>query len=148
MVLKCVKCGSEHLVKNGHVFGWQRFKCKDCGYQLTKVSPAGKPLFLKLISHGLYMTGLSMREIASIVGVTAQSVSRWIRKWHPAYLSEMGEKETMYKAAGNNLLDCLELKGKEELLVFSRRLPSGAKFNIVIELPKKSKHLFKPVKNH
>ena len=69
MELKCRKCGATEAIKNGRVFGWQRYKCKACGYQFTKTSPAGKPVHIKLICHELFMTGLSMREIAKIVGL-------------------------------------------------------------------------------
>lgn len=138
MDIKCHRCGAIEIVKNGMVFGWQRYKCKKCNYQFTKLTPAGKPLSLKLISHGLYMAGLSMREIAGIVGVTAQSVSRWISKWHPAYMSEIGKNEVIYRARQENLLDCLNVSEDDEMLVISRVLPSGAKFNIVIQLPQKS----------
>lgn len=135
MEIKCKTCGSAHIIRNGKVFGWQRYKCKQCGCQFTKMAPSGKPLFIKLVSHGLFVSGLSMREIARIVGVTAQSVSRWIRKWHPAYMADIGNKETIYSASRDNLLDCLDIRENEELLVSSTVLPSGAKFNIVIQLP-------------
>jgi predicted DNA-binding protein YlxM (UPF0122 family) len=124
------------MVKNGRVFGWQRYKCKACGYQFTKNAPAGKPMYLKLACHGLFMAGLSMREIAKLVGVTAQSVSRWIKKWHPAYMSELGEKSVLYRATSQNLADCLELSDKDELLVSSNILPSGTQYSIVIRLPR------------
>lgn len=137
MDIKCHKCGSEDIIKNGRVFGWQRYKCKCCGYQFSKTAPAGKPVHLKLIAHGLFMAGLSMREIAFIVGVTAQSVSRWIRKWHLAYMTDIGNKETLFAADKNNLLDCLEINDEDRLLISSTVLPSGAKFNIVIQLPQK-----------
>lgn len=84
MNIKCPKCGNTKVVRCGKVFGWQRHKCKNCGYQFTKVSPAGKPLYIKLVCHSLYLSGMSMRKIATIVGVTAQSISRWVKKWHPA----------------------------------------------------------------
>ena len=135
MNLKCIKCGGNKIIKNGHVFGWQRYKCKSCGYQFTKMTDAGKPLFIKLMSHGLYVSGLSMREIARIVGVTAQSVSRWIRKWQPLYMEDIGGKSTIYSATKENLTDCLNIKDNEELLVSSMILPSGAKYNIVIQIP-------------
>ena len=137
MQLKCRKCGSDKIVKNGKVFGWQRHKCKDCGYQFTKTSPAGKPLQIKLIAHELYVAGLSMREIASIVGVTPQSVSRWIRKWHLAYLHDIGDKENISVINGRNLTDILEIKGHDKLLTSTINMPSGAKFNIVIKLPQR-----------
>lgn len=135
MLLKCRKCGSEEIIKNGKVFGWQRYRCKNCGFQFTKTSPAGKPVQIKLIVHELFMAGLSMREIAYIVGVTPQSVSRWIRKWHTAYLNDVGNKESIFSANSENLVDTLGLKKKDRLLTSSFELPSGAKFNMVITLP-------------
>lgn len=107
MQLKCPKCGGEQNVKNGKVFGWQRYKCKQCGHQFTKISPKGKPMSIKLISHQFYLSGLSMREISKIVGVTAQTVSRWIKKWHTVYMSDIGSREILYHAREDNLLDCL-----------------------------------------
>ena len=137
MELKCRKCGGLHIIKNGKVFGWQRYKCKQCGYQFSKTAPAGKSVHIKLIAHGLYVAGLSMREIASIIGVTAQSVSRWIRKWHLAYMSEIGSKETMFKTSKSSLDYCLDIKENDDLLVSTTVLPSGAKLNIIIQLPQK-----------
>jgi hypothetical protein len=135
MQLKCKKCGSENYIKNGKVFGWQRYKCKDCGCQFTKVAPAGKPIYIKIICHTLRLAGLSMREIAAIIGVTAPSVSRWIRKWHSVYMHEIGANSDLYHATPADLADCLEIKENDNLLISSTILPSGAKFNIVIQLP-------------
>ena len=28
----CKKCGSVNYVKNGYVYGKQRYKCKECGH--------------------------------------------------------------------------------------------------------------------
>ena len=140
MEIRCPKCNTQQIIKNGKVFGWQRYKCKTCGYQFTKVSPAGKPIFIKLVSHNLYLSGLSMRKIASIVGVTAQSVSRWIKWWHTSYMAEIGAKETLFSANRDNLLDCLDINKNDNLLVSTSELPSGARYSIVIRLPRGRKH--------
>ena len=137
MDIRCAKCGSRKIVKNGIVCGKQRHKCKDCGTQFTKITPAGKPLFTKLISHSLYVAGLSMNDIAKIVGVSVQSVSRWIKKWHPAYLADIGNKETFIQTDKENLIQDLHIKKSDKLLTFSTKLPSNAKLNIVVQLPDK-----------
>ncbi|MBQ8785387.1 MAG: IS1 family transposase [Alphaproteobacteria bacterium] len=137
MNIKCPKCGNTKVVRCGRVFGWQRHKCKSCGYQFTKISPAGKPLYIKLVCHSLYLSGMSMRKIATIVGVTAQSISRWVKKWHPAYMADRGEQEMLFSADKNSLLDCLQIEENDELLVSSSYLPSGAVYNIIIRLPRK-----------
>jgi transposase-like protein len=136
MKIKCLKCGSENYVKNGVVFGIQRYKCKDCGYQYTKLGPHGKPANVWMTCHGLYAFGLSMRQIAHVIGVSAQTVSRWIKKWHHLYMHEMGEKQILYSATKENLADCLNLQAKDKLLVSSSHLPSGAEIYVVVKLPK------------
>lgn len=141
--LKCLKCGSTSYVKNGVVFGHQRYYCKACGYQFTKNAPAGKSIFIKLIAHTLYLSGLSMRQVAPIVGVTVQSVSRWIKKWHPAYMTEIGNKSFIYHTNTENLAFDLQLKKEDNLMVVSTKLPSGAICHSVIQLPNNFKKSLK-----
>lgn len=131
--MKCYKCGAMQIVKNGKVFGWQRYKCKSCGYQFTKTAPSGKPMHLKLLAHNLYTAGFSMRKIAHIIGITAQSVSRWINKWHTAYETELGNTQIMYEVNADNILDCMNIKQKSKCILLTNFLPSGAKVHIVIE---------------
>ena len=135
--MKCYKCGAMQIVKNGKVFGWQRYKCKECGYQFTKTAPSGKPIHLKLMAHNLYAAGFSMRQIAKIIGITAQSVSRWINKWHTAYETEQGNVQIMYEVDADNILDCINIGQKSKCILLTNFLPSGAKAHIVIEVPEK-----------
>jgi len=79
--MKCPKCNQEHIVKNGIIWEKQRFKCKECGYQFTSPLPRGKSQKIKINSLVLYLSGLSMNAIAHILGVSAQSVMRWIREF-------------------------------------------------------------------
>lgn len=136
---KCPKCGFTKIIKNGKVFGKQRYQCKKCRYQFTKMAPAGKPMFLKLAVHSLYLSGLSMREIAALTGVTAQSVSRWIRKWHPAYMNEIGSKTKINHIQGQELKQFLKVASNEHLLLMTTPLPSHAVFNTIIQFPKNKK---------
>lgn len=135
MEIKCPKCNSRKYVKNGIVFGWQRYKCKDCGYQFTKPGEHGKSLDTWLTCHGLYMFGLSMRQIARIVGLSAQTISRWIRKWHQVFMHEIGSKQTLYSVNAENVVECLGLNKKDNLMVSSTHLKSGAEIHILIKLP-------------
>jgi len=77
--MRCLKCSSEAIVKNGHMKGLQRYKCKQCAYQFTQETPRGKPMKDKILALILYLSGLSMNMIAQIVGVSTQSVMRWIK---------------------------------------------------------------------
>ncbi len=139
MELKCAKCGSHKIIKNGIVFGWQRYKCKACGYQFTKMGGSGKPMYVKMLTHALYESGMSMRAIAPFVGVTAQSVSRWIKKWHPTYKAEQGNSELLYRVTKDNMLECMDISADEEYLLISNKLPNGVKVNVVVLIPQDDK---------
>ncbi|MBQ9271899.1 MAG: IS1 family transposase [Alphaproteobacteria bacterium] len=135
MMLKCFKCGGKNIVKNGQVFGWQRYKCKACGYQFTRNAPAGKPIHIKILSHTLYNAGFSMRRIAEIIGVTAQSVSRWIKKWHTTFTQEIGSVENFYEVDSDNLLKIMDIKRNNKCILMQNNLPSGAEVFIIVKLP-------------
>ena len=135
MTANCPKCTSTTLIKNGYVFGWQRYKCKKCGYQFTKEGGKGKPLNLILTCHGLFTFGLSMHQIARIIGVSVSTISRWIKKWHQTYLTDIGNNEIIYKTNLENLKDCINIDPKEPLMLSSTKLPSGAEIHVLIKLP-------------
>ena len=77
--MHCPKCGSEAAMKNGFVKSVQRYKCKECGCQYTRSTPHGKPMQTKILALVLYLSGLSMEATGRILGVTGQSVMRWIK---------------------------------------------------------------------
>ena len=87
MELICKKCGSTAYHKSGHIHGKQRYKCKQCGHQYTKTTPQGKPERDKIISLVLVLSGLSMNATAKIIGVSTQTVMRWIRKMYDKFIT-------------------------------------------------------------
>lgn len=74
----CPKCQS-CSVKNGFVQSHQRWKCKGCGFQFTRLEPKGKPLWMKLLANLLYISGNSLNSIAQNLGVSTPSVLDWVR---------------------------------------------------------------------
>ena len=44
----CPPCQSDQLVNNGSVAGKPKKLCKQCGYQLTRTTPRGNPLGMKV----------------------------------------------------------------------------------------------------
>lgn len=83
--MHCRKCGSEAFVKNGFVAEVQRYKCKKCGFQFTRETPHGKPMKDKILALVLYLSGLSMNMIGKIIGVSTQSVMRWINMFYEKF---------------------------------------------------------------
>ncbi len=139
--LKCIKCGSVEAVKNGFVNGWQRYKCKKCGYQYTKQSPQGQSIFVQILASTLFLVGFTKREIARIVGVSAMSIGRWIRKYHFYYLTSIAPMENRRILNKAEVEQIFKNSPSEEMLVISRTLPSGAQIDVVIhQIPFKKYH--------
>lgn len=75
----CPKCQSIEVVKNGKVQGKQRYKCKSCSLQFTRLTPRGRPAQEKAMAVTLYTLGLSIRAIARLIGVSSTAVLKWIK---------------------------------------------------------------------
>src|SRR3954471_1346545 len=75
----CPACGWTTLIRSGHACGRQRWRCKGCGRQFTRTTPRGKPAAMKAAAVELYCTGLSLNATGERLGVSAQSVMRWVR---------------------------------------------------------------------
>ena len=75
----CPKCQSIEVVKNGKVQGKQRYKCKSCSLQFTRLTPRGRPAQEKAMAVTLYTLGLSLRAIARLIGVSPTAVLKWIK---------------------------------------------------------------------
>ena len=75
----CPKCQSIEVVKNGKVQGKQRYKCKSCSLQFTRLTPRGRPAQEKAMAVTLYTIGLSIRAIARLIGVSPTAVLKWIK---------------------------------------------------------------------
>ena len=85
MGLGCKRCGSEEQVKNGLMWGQQRYLCKDCGLNFTDTPARGKPLAMKVAAVLLYISGLSMNRTAKLLGVSTSTVQAWLEQFAAAY---------------------------------------------------------------
>ena len=75
----CPRCQSEQVIKSGKVKGIQRFRCKSCSYQFTRLTPRGRPAKEKAMAVSLYTLGLSMRAIGQLLHVSTTAVMKWIK---------------------------------------------------------------------
>src|SRR5829696_10318064 len=75
----CPACGGTALIRSGHACGRQRWRCKGCGRQFTRTTPRGMPAATKREAVSLYCAGLSLNAVGKRLGVSAQSVMRWLR---------------------------------------------------------------------
>jgi transposase len=74
----CPRCESV-TTKNGFVKEVQRWRCKTCKFQFTRLTPKGKPLWMKLLASLLYISGNSLNSIAKNLGVSTPSVLEWVK---------------------------------------------------------------------
>jgi transposase len=81
----CPQCAHQHIVKSGKVAGTQRWLCRGCGYQFTRTTPRGRPLWQKSLAVFLYCHGVSMNALGRMFGVRASSVLKWIRRYATAH---------------------------------------------------------------
>jgi transposase len=81
----CPKCTHRHVVKAGKARGQQRWLCRGCGYQFTRTTPRGRPLWQKSLAVFLYCHGISMNALGKMFGVHASSVLQWIRRFAVAH---------------------------------------------------------------
>ena len=136
--MHCRKCGSEAFVKNGFMAGAQRYKCKECGFQFTRDTPHGRPLKDKILALILYLSGLSMNMIGKIIGVSTQSVMRWIKMFYEKFASEDDLKSNIEEIEVDEMVSFLTKKkitsGSGKLLIITlENLSAG---NVVIVVPK------------
>ena len=80
-MVACYQCGSEQCVKSGFMQGQQRYKCKGCGYNFIDKPRRGHNPSLIALAVWLYISGLSQRRIARLVGVSPVAVLKWIKKF-------------------------------------------------------------------
>jgi transposase-like protein len=82
----CPQCGSRRLIRFGIVAGRQRWRCKRCRYQFTRLDGHGTPEPRAAVS--LYGYGLSLNTVAHRLGTTAPSVLRWVCGYVDRYCSK------------------------------------------------------------
>jgi transposase len=76
-----------------------------------------------------------MRQIAIIIGITAQSISRWIKRWHSTYTEEMMSSENFTKVNSDKLLEIMNICPDDQYIVLRDVLSSGAEVYITVKLP-------------
>ena len=79
--MNCPRCKREDAVKNGKARGSQRYKCKACGFQFTRLTSRGRPPWQRALAVFLYCRGISISAIARMFSVSPSTIFKWIRKF-------------------------------------------------------------------
>ena len=78
--MKCKRCGSERVVKNGLRHHKQCYLCRYCRHQFTSETGRHTPQEEK-VAVLLYCLGLSFTAIAQVLFVHPSTILRWVRKY-------------------------------------------------------------------
>ena len=82
MIEHCPKCKSTERVKNGHIKGRPRYRCKECNYDYTVMQKStAVPPDKKRLALQMYLEGLGFNSIGRILNVSHVSVLKWIRQY-------------------------------------------------------------------
>lgn len=78
----CPKCGSEHMVRNGHDYkGDQKYHCKACGSYGTLDAQRGyDERTYTQVKHAV-LERISLRGIERLFGISRRTVAEWIEQW-------------------------------------------------------------------
>jgi len=116
-MIKCNKCGSGEVVKNGIVNGGnQRYKCKGCGKNQT-ITVRKYDLNFKLKVLRMYLEGMGIRSIERIEGVSNPLIISWIKK-AGSLLQQKMDVSTQGKA-----LKDIEIVEIDELVTYYKKNP-------------------------
>lgn len=79
--MKCPKCGSSHIRKNGKRGDKQNHICADCGRQfIDHYSVLGYSQDVKKICLKMYCNGMGFRQIERCTDVSHNSVINWVKE--------------------------------------------------------------------
>ena len=85
----------------------------------------------------LYLSGLSLSAIGRILGVTAQSVMRWIRKMHDKFITEKPDvcnvKEVEMDEMHHYYQKKLKNYGSGKLLIIEVKTSSGGLLDVATQ---------------
>ncbi|MFT4204812.1 MAG: IS1 family transposase [Chitinophagaceae bacterium] len=82
MIDHCPKCKSPERVKNGHIRGRARYRCKNCKYDYTVMQKSTAiAAETKRLALAMYLEGLGFNSIGRILKVSHVSVMNWVKKY-------------------------------------------------------------------
>jgi transposase-like protein len=78
--MQCPKCGSSEKSKAGFIGDKQRYQCKKCPCKYTRSTPKGLSPSTWELAKKLYLSGVSLRQIGKLIGVSTVAVLKQVRK--------------------------------------------------------------------
>lgn len=109
-MLLCKHCGSESAVKNGFVFGNQRYKCKDCGKTFRIGYDREKyDISIKMRVMKYYLRGVGIRTIGANEGIYSPLILKWIKKFSSIVTQKINKTKINEDCSNIEILEIDEL---------------------------------------
>ena len=91
--MKCPRCESDQINRNGHKCGRQNYICRQCGRQfLESFRARGYSADAKNICLKMYASGIGFRAIERATGISHNTVINWVRQ-ERRRLSDISQSE-------------------------------------------------------
>jgi len=118
--IKCPRCGASKIVKSGKINGQQRYLCKECNYHFT-VNKLGKRVDNNYIVKALqlYLEGLGISEIEKYVGVSRNTIRKWIKRFENLIVEVRKNQCNINVVNLQDLIVFLKEKNEPGLILFS-----------------------------
>ena len=89
--MKCYKCKSTKVIKNGSKNGDQYYRCNDCRVQFCDSTRNSEVAQKRAVA--LYCFGLSLRTIGTMLGYSNVAILKWVRAYAKANYHKPVPKE-------------------------------------------------------
>jgi transposase-like protein len=104
--MKCPRCSSTQISKNGRRNGKQNYLCKQCKRQfLESYESKGYSDDVKIICLRMHENGMGFREIERVTGVNHNSIIQWAKQ----------SDRTTSESSGSNASEDNDLKNSSNL---------------------------------
>lgn len=140
----CLKCQSNQIIKNGIVWGKQRFKCRTCGFQFTPEGSSGHELTDKATALALCHLGISRNQVSKILNTTQTSVTRWINELPLRIPFKFISKNKLEKIEESYLCSYIKklyIENKENFLIARNIFKSNIEVDLIVKSRKDLKKM-------
>lgn len=138
----CLKCQSNQIIKNGVVWGKQRFKCRTCGFQFTPERSNGHELTDKATALALCHLGISRNQVSKILNISQPSVTRWTHEFPKQLAFKFLTKNKLEKIEESYLCSYIKklyIENKENFLIARNIFKSNIEVDLIIKARQDSK---------
>ena len=125
--LKCTRCSSLEIKKNGSAYGVKRFVCKKCGVSFSN-KPKKYPDSVKEKAIEMYLNNTGIRKTARFLNVSPPAVLKWIRSMSKILAKKLQQSAEKIETE-SSLPDVIEM---DEIYTFVKKNLRDNQYGLLI----------------